>query len=316
MCSPFFIDSQCNQLLNNVVFRYEYQDKTVIFHKYNMIQPQKIFAAGTFVTSSRELTIYNPYDNKKITSTWMADEDILEDSIHKALEVAKEMQEMPTYVRSAILAEIAATIEANIDHFARILSLESGKPWKYARGEVLRAKQTFWIASEEAKRIPGEYISLDWTLAGVGKSGIVGYFPIGLVAGISPFNFPLNLAVHKIAPAIAAGCPIILKPSSSTPLSILELAKVIDHTDIPKGAVSILPMDRKTGNRLVTDERFKLLSFTGSPTVGWKMKKEAGKKKVVLELGGNAGVIVGESADLQKTVEKCVSGGFAYSGQV
>ncbi|MBU2650811.1 MAG: aldehyde dehydrogenase family protein, partial [Bacteroidetes bacterium] len=157
---------------------------------------------------------------------------------------------------------------------------------------------------------------IDWTPAGTGKEGIVGYFPIGLVAGISPFNFPLNLAVHKIAPAIAAGCPIILKPSSNTPLSTLLLATIIDQTELPKGAVSILPMDRKTGNLMVTDERFKLLSFTGSPEVGWKMKEDAGKKKVILELGGNAGVIVSNSANLEKAVPKCVNGGFAYSGQV
>lgn len=140
--------------------------------------------------------------------------------------------------------------------------------------------------------------------------------PVGLMAGIAPFNFPLNLAVHKIAPAIAAGNPVILKPARSTPLSVLELAKIIDRTSLPKGALSILPMDREAGNQLVTDYRFKMLSFTGSPAVGWKMKREAGRKKVLLELGGNAGVIVGDTADLGKAVPKCVIGGYAYSGQV
>ena len=137
-----------------------------------------------------------------------------------------------------------------------------------------------------------------------------------MVGGISPFNFPLNLAVHKIAPAIASGCPIILKPSSTTPLSTLKLARIIDMTSLPKGAVSILSMDRKTGNLLVTDGRFKLLTFTGSPDVGWKMKQDAGKKKVILELGGNAAVVVTESADIDLSVAKCVVGGFSYSGQV
>jgi len=137
-----------------------------------------------------------------------------------------------------------------------------------------------------------------------------------LVAGIAPFNFPINLAVHKIAPAIAAGCPIILKPASSTPLSTLEFAKIVDKTSLPKGALSILPMVRQAGNQLVTDERFKLLTFTGSPEVGWKMKNDAGKKKVILELGGNAGVIVTKTADIDAAVAKCVVGGFAYSGQV
>jgi glyceraldehyde-3-phosphate dehydrogenase (NADP+) len=182
--------------------------------------------------------------------------------------------------------------------------------------EIDRAAQTFIVAAEESKRLPKEYISLDWTPSGEGKEGFVKYFPIGLIAAIAPFNFPLNLAVHKIAPAIAAGCPIILKPASSTPLSTLELAKIIDRTALPKGAVSILPMDRKTGNQLVTDERFKLLSFTGSPAVGWEMKKNAGKKKTVLELGGNAAVIIAASAELESAVKKSLIAGFSYSGQV
>jgi glyceraldehyde-3-phosphate dehydrogenase (NADP+) len=136
------------------------------------------------------------------------------------------------------------------------------------------------------------------------------------MAGIAPFNFPMNLAVHKIAPALAAGNPVILKPARSTPLSVLELARIIDETDLPKGAVSFLVTDREAGNMLVTDERFKMLSFTGSPDVGWEMKNKAGRKKVVLELGGNAGVIVTPSADMSKAVDKILTGGFAYSGQV
>jgi glyceraldehyde-3-phosphate dehydrogenase (NADP+) len=141
-------------------------------------------------------------------------------------------------------------------------------------------------------------------------------YPIGPVAGISPFNFPLNLAAHKVAPAIAAGCSIVLKPPSKDPLTMLRIARYVAETDLPKGAVSILPMDRPTGDRMVSDERFKLLSFTGSPSVGWKMKAEAGKKQVVLELGGNAGAIVDETADLDWAVERLVYGSFAYAGQV
>jgi glyceraldehyde-3-phosphate dehydrogenase (NADP+) len=197
-----------------------------------------------------------------------------------------------------------------------VLAQESGKPLIYAGAEIDRSSQTFLIAAEESKRLPKEYLSLDWTPGGKDKEGLVKYFPVGLVAGISPFNFPMNLAAHKIAPAIAAGCPIIVKPASATPLSTLELAKIIDETSLPKGALSIVPMDRTTGMKLVTDERFKLLTFTGSPEVGWKMKKDAGKKKVVLELGGNAGVIVCGSADIDFAVKRCIFGGFAYSGQI
>jgi len=212
--------------------------------------------------------------------------------------------------------QIAAGLKDARDDFAEIIMLESGKPIRYALGEVDRAIQTYRVAAEETKRLPGEYLDIEWSAAGEGKEAIVRYFPVGLVAGIAPFNFPLNLAVHKLAPAIAAGCPIILKPSSSTPLTTLALAHIINDTDLPKGAVSILPMNRETGNSMVRDERFALLTFTGSPAVGWKMKAEAGKKKVVLELGGNAGLIVTESADLDKAVAKSLVGSFAYSGQV
>jgi acyl-CoA reductase-like NAD-dependent aldehyde dehydrogenase len=223
---------------------------------------------------------------------------------------------LPSYKRYEILLQISNEIREQRQHLAKILCQESAKPIRYALGEIDRAAQTFLVAAEECKRLPKEYVSLDWTPAGEGKEGFVKYFPIGLIAGIAPFNFPMNLAVHKIAPAIAAGCPIILKPASATPLSTLELAKIIDKTALPKGAVSIVPMDRISGNLLVTDERFKLLTFTGSPTVGWEMKRNAGKKKVVLELGGNAGVIITPTADLDKAVSKSIVAGFSYSGQI
>ena len=181
---------------------------------------------------------------------------------------------------------------------------------------MARAALTFRTAAEEALRINGEWLPLDWTAANRGRSGIVRRYPIGPVAGISPFNFPLNLAAHKVAPAIAAGCSIVLKPPSKDPLVMLRVAGYLAETNLPKGAVSILPMDRPTGDRMVADDRFKLLSFTGSPSVGWKMKAEAGKKKVVLELGGNAGAIVDETADLDWAVARLAFGAFAYSGQV
>ena len=276
----------------------------------------KIYASGKFLTSDREIEVINPYNGETFARTYLGDENLLEEAVQKAESVAEVMKELPSWKKYRILMQIATALKENLDDFARLLSLESAQPLKYAVGEINRAIQTFTIAAEESKRLPKEYIDLDWTPPGENKEGIVRYFPIGLVAGISPFNFPMNLAVHKIAPAIASGCPIILKPSTSTPLSTLKLAQIIDKTALPKGAVSIIPMDRKTGNRLVTDSRFKLLTFTGSPAVGWKMKRDAGKKKVVLELGGNAGVIVTGSADMELAVKKCTVGGFAYSGQV
>ncbi len=276
----------------------------------------QIYCGGEFAETPAKLDVTNPHTGKVFATTFLAGPDELEKAIEAAQSVRQQMREMSSLNKFSILREISDAITAGRERLALVLCRESGKPLRYALAEIDRAAQTFLIAAEEAKRLPKEYISLDWTPAGEKREGIVKYFPAGLVAGIAPFNFPLNLAVHKIAPAIASGCPIVLKPASATPLSTLELAKIIDRTKLPKGAVSILPMDRKTGNRLVTDERFAVLSFTGSPEVGWEMKKNAGKKKVVLELGGNAGVIVAPTADLEAAVKRCLIGGFAYSGQI
>jgi len=273
--------------------------------------------AGKFETTDQLLEVRNPYSGALVGTTYLAGKEELDRCILKAEHVRDEMADLPGYQRYEILMQITNSIKEKKQELALLLSAESGKPLKYALGEIDRAAQTFLVAAEESKRLPGEWLSIDWTPAGKGKEGVVRYFPVGLVAGIAPFNFPLNLAVHKIAPAIAAGNPIILKPARSTPLSVLALAQLIDETSLPKGAVSILPMDRKAGNQLVTDERFAMLSFTGSPVVGWQMKQEAGKKKICLELGGNAGVIVSDSvADLPDAVQKCLTGSFSYSGQV
>ena len=279
-------------------------------------QTFEIYCGGKFIQTSNILEVKNPFDNSKVAKTFLAGVPEFELAISAAQSVEEELAAIPAYIRYKVLKQISEELFAQRQQFAELITFESGKPIRYALAEVDRSIQTFSVAAEESKRLPSEHIQVDWTPAGVGKEGILKYFPIGIVAGISPFNFPLNLAVHKIAPAIASGCPIILKPSSLTPLSTLMLAQIIDRTALPKGAVSILPMDRQTGNKLVTDSRISLLSFTGSPEVGWKMKSEAGKKKVVLELGGNAGVIVSHGADLELAAAKCVVGGFAYSGQV
>lgn len=275
-----------------------------------------IYAAGKFITSNQKLEVRNPFDDSLVAATYLADKEILDQTITHALSLKQKLADLSSLKKFEILKQISESLKAKREYLAEVLCLESGKPLKYALAEIDRSIQTFLIAAEESKRIPKEYIVMDWTINGEGKEGMVNYFPIGLIAGIAPFNFPMNLAVHKIAPAIASGCPIILKPASSTPLSCLELAKIIDATELPKGAVSILPMDRKTGNLLVTDERFKLLTFTGSPVVGWQMKNQSGKKKVVLELGGNAATIITETADLKDALPKSLMGAFAYSGQI
>lgn len=276
----------------------------------------KPYLAGEFITTSKVLEVTNPYSGDVVAKTWIVGKDELNKAIEKALSVQKAMAEFPSYMRYETLMQIAEALKERKQELATILAAEAGKPMRYAKGEIERAIQTFTVAAEESKRLPGEVLSLDWSRPGHGKQGVIKYFPVGLVAGISPFNFPMNLAVHKIAPAIASGNPIILKPSTSTPLSTLALAEIIDKTSLPKGGVSILPMDRISGNQLVTEDRIKLLSFTGSPVVGWKMKSESGRKKVLLELGGNAGVIVTRSADIDHAVARCLVGGFAYSGQV
>ncbi|MFP4024694.1 MAG: aldehyde dehydrogenase family protein [Thiohalospira sp.] len=276
----------------------------------------KIYIGGEFCQTKEKLQVYNPFDNSTLAETYLASKTELEKAIEKAQSVKSIMRDLPSHKKYSILMQIANQIEAKSNKLALTLAREAGKPFKYALGEIKRAVQVFTIAAEESKRLPKEYISIDWTPAGEKKEGLVKYFPVGLIAGIAPFNFPLNLAAHKIAPAIASGNTIIIKPARSTPLSVLELAKIIDQTELPKGAFSVLPMDREAGNQLVTDERFNMLSFTGSPNVGWKMKANAGKKKIALELGGNAGVIVSEQADVDLAVKKCLAGGFAYSGQV
>jgi acyl-CoA reductase-like NAD-dependent aldehyde dehydrogenase len=276
----------------------------------------ELFCAGKFISTSQNHQVVNPYDSNQVVSTFLAGDAELEIAINAADKVKEELAAMPSFHKYAILKQISDELFSLRQQFAELITFESGKPIRYALAEVDRSIQTFIVAAEECKRLPKEYMSIDWTPAGNGKEGFVKYFPVGIVAGISPFNFPLNLAVHKIAPAIAAGCPIILKPSSLTPLSTLMLAQIISRTQLTEGAISILPMDRQTGNKLVTDERISLLSFTGSPEVGWKMKREAGNKKIVLELGGNAGVIISKGTDLEMAASKCVAGGFAYAGQV
>jgi acyl-CoA reductase-like NAD-dependent aldehyde dehydrogenase len=275
-----------------------------------------IFLAGEFVEAGKPLEVRDPATGQLVATTWQAGPAELERATVAAVDGFAATRRLASYERRDALAHVADCITRDADELTELLTRESGKPIKDARGEVTRGALTFRTAAEEALRINGEWMPLDWNAANRGRSGIVRRYPIGPVAGISPFNFPLNLAAHKVAPALAAGCSIVLKPPSKDPLVMLRIARYLAETDLPPGAVSILPMDRPTGDAMVRDDRYKLLSFTGSPSVGWKMKAEAGKKKVVLELGGNAGAIVDETADLDWAVDRLVYGAFAYAGQV
>jgi acyl-CoA reductase-like NAD-dependent aldehyde dehydrogenase len=260
-------------------------------------------------------TVACPYDGAPIGLVHRAGPTELEQAIQAAVKAFETTRKLPGHRRAAVLRNASETIAARSEALARMIALEAGKPIKQARAEVGRSVSTFAAASEEASRFHDELLHLDATPGGEGRQGIVRRFPIGPIAAISPFNFPLNLVAHKLAPAIAAGCPVVLKPASQTPISALTLADIILEAGWPAEALSVLPMNSKDAAPLVEDERFKLLTFTGSPPVGWDMKRRAGRKRVTLELGGNAGCIVHSDADLAYAAERCVVGGYSYAGQ-
>jgi acyl-CoA reductase-like NAD-dependent aldehyde dehydrogenase len=280
-------------------------------------KPHPIFLAGRWVESPDPLEVSNPADpSTPAGTTFNATEAQYEQAVEAAVAAFETTRTLPAYERGRILRDISGGIKARREELARLIALEAGKPIRDALVEVDRAVLTFRLGAEEAERMIGEMIPLDLMPASKDRVGITRRFPIGPIAGISPFNFPLNLAAHKVSPAIASGNPIVLKPPSKDPLTMLTVAEIIEAAGPPEGSVSILPMTRELGDRMVADERFKLLTFTGSPSVGWRMKERAGKKKVVLELGGNAGVIVDATADLDWAVKRTLVGAYSYAGQV
>src|SRR3974390_1008889 len=270
---------------------------------------------GNWYAHGREAVVTSPFDRSVIAVVCEATRDDVETAIQSAVEAFAVTRKMTSYQRATILRKIATGIRQRQEEFARTICQEAGKPIKVARIEVDRGIYTFEVAAEEAPRIYGEYIPLDTLEATAGRWGLMRRFPIGPVFAITPFNFPLNLVAHKVAPAIAAGCPLILKPAPQTPLSSILLAEAVQEAGWPDGGFNVLPLSNEDASLLVTDDRIKLLSFTGSAAVGWKMKTKAGKKRVVLELGGNAAVIVHSDADLAYAAERCVAGGFSYAGQ-
>ena len=275
-----------------------------------------IYIGGEWEKTANKLNVTAPFDGATVGTTWLAGADDLERAIQAAVDVFPAYSRLPVFERVEFLKALAGNLREHRDEVIETIAREAGKVRGEAATEVDRGVFTIETAAEEAKRIEGDVIPLDLLPSSKGRFGIVRRFPIGPIAGISPFNYPLNLALHKIAPAIASGNPIVLKPPSLAPLTMLLVARFIDELGLPKGAVSVLPMDRETGNAMVSDERFKLLSFTGSPDVGWKMKQQAGMKKVVLELGGNAGVLIDEDADVDFAVSRIRTGAFSYAGQV
>lgn len=264
------------------------------------------------------MKVYSPYSNKEIGEvSFIKTEEEADKIIDNAKLAEKSMRDLSAGDRMRILKDITDQLKQRKEAFIRTIIHESAKPRIYAEAEVNRAIQTFLIAAEESVRLPHELLDLDRTEKGRGLQAEVRYEPIGLTFGIAPFNFPLNLAVHKIAPAIASGCPIILKPSSKTPLTMVLLEEIIENTELPKHAFTLLHCNREIGDYFVEHDSIKLLSFTGSPQVGWSMKNRAGKKRVVLELGGNAAAIIASDYDIDEDlIQQLIIGGFAYSGQV
>lgn len=259
--------------------------------------------------------VLNPFTGERVAEVHQAGRDESDAATTAAVTAFQPMRRLSSHARAHALAALASQLTARQEEFAKTITAESGKPITDARREVGRAIQTFLIAAEEAKRLPGEVLPLDWTPGMESYVGLTRRFPIGPILGITPFNFPLNLVVHKVAPALAAGNPIVIKPAPQTPLTALLLGELILQTELPAGAVSIVPCANDVAEQMVMDPRFKLLSFTGSAAVGWMLKSKCGKKKVILELGGNAGVIVEPDADLNLVVQRCVTGGYTYSGQ-
>lgn len=274
-----------------------------------------LYLANEAQTPNLDLEVTDKYTGKLATRVAQADATTIDAGIAACVEAAEPMARLPAYARQEVLTHCVKRFQERFDELAHALCIEAGKPIRDARGEVTRLIDTFRIAAEESVRMTGEVQPLDISPRAKGYQGMWKRVPIGPCSFISPFNFPLNLAAHKIAPALAVGCPFVMKPASRTPLGALIIGEVLAETDLPKGAFSILPAHREGAELFTTDERLKLLSFTGSPGVGWDLKAKAGKKKVVLELGGNAAVVVDKDADLDDAVERIIFGAFYQSGQ-
>lgn len=273
------------------------------------------YLANAPVYANTELTVLDKFEGTVATRVALADEAAIDTAFAAAAEATVPMRKLRAYERQQVLTHCVHRFEERFEELAAALCIEAGKPIRDSRGEVTRLIDTFRIAAEESVRQMGEVMPLDVTERAKNYRGMWRPVPIGVCSFISPFNFPLNLAAHKIAPALAVGCPFVLKPATLTPIGALIIGEVLAETNLPKGAFSILPCHRDGARLFTEDERPKLLSFTGSPDVGWKLKAKAGKKKVVLELGGNAACIVDETADIDDAVERLIVGAYYQSGQ-
>ena len=274
-----------------------------------------LYLNNTAEQPNTDLEVTDKFTGEVAFRTALASPEVIDAAIAGAVRATDPMARLASYERKAVLDHCVTRFRERFDELAYALCVEAGKPINDSEGEVTRLIDTFQIAAEESTRLYGEVMPLDISQRAKGYQSIWKRYPIGPCSFISPFNFPLNLAAHKIAPAIAVGCPFVMKPASKTPLGALIIGEILAETDLPEGAFSILPASRDGAGLFTVDERLKLLSFTGSPAVGWDLKARCGKKKVVLELGGNAAVIVDHDADLDDALERIIFGAFYQSGQ-
>jgi glyceraldehyde-3-phosphate dehydrogenase (NADP+) len=280
------------------------------------VKEYDLFVGGKFVKTDDIRVIKNPYNGETVGRVCFADSKIVAQAVDHARAGFEIMRKLPAYKRAELLEKMALILEKNMDEISRTLACEAAKPISQAKAETGRCILTFRMAAEEARRINGEIIPLDWAESAKNHTGYIRRFPIGIISAITPFNFPLNLVAHKIAPALAAGNSIILKPAPATPISALWIARAAYEAGVPEGALQVLPADPDQMEPMMTDDRVKMITFTGSAPVGWDLKSKSGKKRITLELGGNAAVIIDKSANIDFAVEKCIIGGFAYSGQI
>ncbi|MEW5701284.1 MAG: aldehyde dehydrogenase family protein [Candidatus Zixiibacteriota bacterium] len=276
---------------------------------------ESILDGTTGASGNAPRVIHSPHDDRIVAEAHPARPDQVERAVAAAVKAKPVMQAMPSHERARILDQVALGVRAKREEFARLLLEEAGKPITLARLEADRCVQTITDAAHWARRPPAEAIPLDGFPPGTGRCGILRRFPVGVIAAITPFNFPLNLVAHKLATAIAAGCPVILKPASQTPSAAILLAEIITQAGLPAGALQVLLLSGADAGVLVTDERIAMVTFTGSAEVGWGIKARAGHKKVTLELGGNAAAIVEPDSDWENAAARLAHGAFAYAGQ-
>lgn len=281
-----------------------------------MESPHPFLIGGFWRRSGTTVDVVSPFDGTIAGSVELAAPDDLVDAIATVRRGAAVMRRIPAHRRSAILLEMARRVAAEANSLSDTIVGESGKTITLARAEIDRAVATLRVSADEALRIGGELVDLDWSPAGEGCTGLLRRVPVGVVLAISPFNYPLNLVCHKLGPALAAGNAVIVRPSSQTPLTALALGRIALAAGCPPEAIAVVPCRASDAESLVADPGIDLLSFTGSPTVGWRLRSIAGKKHVALELGGNAAVIVEPDADLAAAVPRIVNGGFVNAGQV